>query len=67
MLSSVKVRLTFLDQITIQQFDDASLYKIQNKGLYGEAQDAIFDASNLLSTRGVCTSYFDDVILSLLA
>ncbi|XP_059288901.1 uncharacterized protein LOC132042358 [Lycium ferocissimum] len=66
-LSCVEARSSFLKKIMAKQFVDASLYKIRDKVVIGEAKEAMIDSGGVLRIKGrVCVPLVDDLIRMIL-
>lgn len=64
MLASIKVRLTFIEEIDAKQLEDENLNELRKKIVSGKAQVMVLEAKGVLSFKGrICVPRVDDLIL----
>ncbi|XP_059315377.1 uncharacterized protein LOC132065983 [Lycium ferocissimum] len=62
-LACVELRSSLLEQIKVQQYDDAKLCKIHDKVLSGEATETIIDSEGVLRIKGhICIPHVGGLI-----
>ncbi|WMV41338.1 hypothetical protein MTR67_034723 [Solanum verrucosum] len=67
-LTSIKVRATFIEEIKAKQFEDENLEELRKKIVNGKAQETTLDADGVLNFKGrICVPRVDDLIEKLLA
>ncbi|WMV33265.1 hypothetical protein MTR67_026650 [Solanum verrucosum] len=66
-LSSIKVRAMFIEEIKTKLFEDEHLKELKNKIVYGKAQETTLDEGGVLSFKErICVPSIDDLVKKLL-
>ncbi|WMV14744.1 hypothetical protein MTR67_008129 [Solanum verrucosum] len=67
-LASIEVRVTFIEEIKVKQFEDENLKELRKNIMIGKAQETTLDKEGVLKFKGrICVPRVDDLIQKLLA
>ncbi|WMV55148.1 hypothetical protein MTR67_048533 [Solanum verrucosum] len=67
-LASIEIRVTFIEEIKVKQFEDENLEKLRKKIVNGKAQETTHDEDGMLNfKRRICVPRVDNFIEKLLA